>query len=228
MVSKGWLLGLAALMVLGCGGGGGAPLGQTVGYVRVIHAGERLEKVDAFVEGALIGPDMEFGRKTPYVAVLPGRRQVTIASDARRVTLGRSEFDVARERWDTVFVSGSTAAPVIVPTTDVPGPSGAFVNVKVLNAVTDLAALDVVLRPTGGTAPNRPQFDDVPTATVTRPLTLAAGEYTLCVATGNESLALLEQSGVQLVAGKSYTAVVTTRGSGTPATVAVHLFEDRN
>ena len=192
--------------------------------LRVLHASPDAPNVDVYLDGAEAVNNLAFNAITDYVSVPAGSHAVKVFPASANGT-GTPVIDVPSLTLDagkdyTVAAVGTVA--VIEPSVladDNAAPAAGKAHLRVVHASPDAPNVDIFADGAGVI------ISDLPFKEASNYLPLNAGSYNLEVRPAGSTTAVLNLPGIQLEAGKVYTAFAVGLADGQPA-LSVKLTTD--
>jgi hypothetical protein len=192
--------------------------------VRVLHASPDAPAVDVYVDGSEAISDLSFNEITDYVSLPSGTHGVQVFPTSANGT-GTPVIDVPSLNLEagkdyTVAAVGLLAAiePLVLEDKNA-APAAGKAHIRVVHASPDAPNVDIFAEGAGVV------ISDLAFKQASTYLPLNAGSYNLEVRPTGTTTVALDLNGVQLEAGKVYTAFAVGLAAGQPA-LTVNLTTD--
>jgi hypothetical protein len=192
--------------------------------VRVLHASPDAPAVDVYVDGSEAVSDLAFNEITGYVALAAGSHAIKVypasANGSGTPVIDVPSLAVEAGKDYTIAAVGLLAdiEPLVLADNNA-APAAGQAHLRVVHASPDAPNVDVFAEGAGVVV------SDLAFKEASEYLPLAAGSYNLEIRPAGSMTAVLDLNGVQLEAGKVYTAFAVGLAEGEP-TLTVNLTTD--
>lgn len=213
-------MGLTLIAGVGCGNDGG----DSVAQVRVMNAAPGYPSLDFFLEGGLVGGDVNYGIASDYVITNDGEVDFRITPAGDNTTLATETSDLAEDADYTVLLTGIGATLDAVTYRDdntLPEPGNG--KLRLIHAAPSAADIDIYVTAIGADiSAIDPSVSDLNFKDDSDYIQLPEGEYQVRVTAADTKSPVLIDDTVPLAPGEVKTAVALDAvGGGEPFSLQI-------
>ncbi|MCS7092686.1 MAG: DUF4397 domain-containing protein [Patescibacteria group bacterium] len=190
-----------------------ASSGNTVGYVRVLHASPDAPSVDVYVNDKKVLSNVPFGANSEYLALNKGTYNVKVTPAGTKVPVViNQDIHVQRGKYYTVAATGnlSSISATVLRDKNKLTKKDDFARVRFVHFSPDAPRVDIA------TADGKVIFSDVGFGERNKYKSLPSGTYNLQVRLAGTNTVVLNVPGVTISEGKSYSIFALGRATGSP------------
>jgi hypothetical protein len=184
-------------LIAGCGGGDDNP-GDT--HLRVLHASPDAPNVDVYVDNGLTLANVPYPTASNYLTIPAGAHNIKINAAGTTTTVINVSPSLSVDGFYTAIAANFVASiqPLLATDNSAAPPTGQA-RLRVIHAAPDAGPVDILIN-------GQVVLSNVPFATISSYLTVAAGTYDVKVNAAGTSTTAIRAS-ITADSGNNYTAV---------------------
>ena len=199
-------LGVSCVLLLATG------CGSSTAHLRLLNAIPIQSNLDMLIEGKNVASAVAYGAASAYVSANTGSRHLQIEPSGGSTTIVDQTVSISSGSFTTVLES--SAGPVVLTDTNT-APSSGNINLRVINASSNIGGADVYIVSSGtGIGSANPNFSGVSFPSATGYSSVSAGSYQVIFTFPGTTTAKFTSSAMSFSTGQVRTIVVLDGQSG--------------
>jgi len=199
-------LGVSCVLLLATG------CGSSTAHVRLLNALPIQSNLDMLIDSKDVASAVAYGAASAYVSANSGSRQLQIEPSGGSTSIVTQPISISSGSFTTLLESG--AGPVVL-TDNNTAPSSGNINLRVINASSNIGSADVYIVSSGtGIGSASPNFSGVSFPSATGYSTVSAGSYQVILTFPGTTSAKFTSSAMSFTSKQVRTIVVIDGQSG--------------
>jgi len=199
-------LGVSCVLLLATG------CGSSTAHVRLLNAIPIQSNLDMLLDGKNVASSVAYGAASAYVTASTGSRHLQIEPSGGSTTIVDQTISISSGSFTTALES--SAGPLVLTDTNT-APSSGNVNLRVINASSNIGSADVYIVSSGtGIGSANPNFSGVSFPSATGYSSVSAGSYQVILTFPGTTSVKFTSSAMSFSSGQVRTIVVLDGQSG--------------